>query len=62
MAIPPPVRAQERIPVSKIANDASFVLTRYPKTPILLTSSTIDGYGRAELMEAGETVKERELL
>lgn len=46
----------------KILKDASFVLTRYPDVPILLTSSTIDGYGRAELMEEGETVKERELL
>lgn len=46
----------------KILKDASFVLTCYPEVPILLTSSTIDGYGRAELMEAGETVKERELL
>ncbi len=46
----------------KVLKDASFVLTRYPQVPILLTSSTIDGYGRAELMEEGETVKERELL
>ena len=46
----------------KILKDASFVLTRYPDAPVLLTSSTIDGYGRASLMEEGETVKERELL
>ncbi len=46
----------------KILKDASFVLARYPDAPVLMTSSTIDGYGRAELMEEGETVKERELL
>ncbi len=46
----------------KILKDASFVLTKYPEAPILLTSSTIDGYGRASLLEEGETVKERELL
>ena len=46
----------------RILKDASFALTRHPDVPILLTSSTIDGYGRAELMEEGETVKERELL
>jgi len=46
----------------KILKDASFVLAAHPDAPILLTSSTIDGYGRAELMEEGETVKERELL
>lgn len=46
----------------KVLKDASFVLTRYPDAPILMTSSTIDGYGRASLLEPGETVKERELL
>ncbi len=46
----------------RILKDASFVLARHPQAPILMTSSTIDGYGRAELMEEGETVKERELL
>jgi len=46
----------------RILKDASFVLDRYPEVPILLTSSTIDGYGRASLMEEGETVKEYELL
>jgi len=48
--------------LSPILKDASFVLARYPDSPILMTSSTIDGYGRAELLEAGETVKEKELL
>lgn len=53
-----PVTGQQ----GKILKDASFVLAKYPEAPILLTSSTIDGYGRAAMMEAGETVKERELL
>ena len=46
----------------KILKDASFVLKSHPDAPILLTSSTIDGYGRASLLEEGEIVKERELL
>ena len=46
----------------KVLKDASFVLSRHPDVPVLLTSSTIDGYGRAAVMEEGETVKERELL
>ncbi len=45
-----------------VLKDASFVLTRYPERPILLTSSTIDAYGRAALLDEGEAVKERELL
>lgn len=48
--------------LAPILKDASFVLTRHPDTSILLTSSTIDGYGRAELLDEGETVKEKELL
>lgn len=48
--------------LAPILKDASFVLTRYPDVPILMTSSTIDGYGRAELLEDWETVKEKELL
>ncbi len=46
----------------KILKDASFVLKRYPDAPVLLTSSTIDGYGRASLLDEGETVKEYALL
>jgi hypothetical protein len=42
--------------------DASFVLGRFPDRPILLTSSTIDAYGRAALLDPGETVNERALL
>ena len=46
----------------QLIKDASFVLTRYPESPILLTSSTIDAYGRAELLEEGESVREKEFL
>ncbi len=45
-----------------VLKDASFVLTRYPQAPILLTSSTIDGYGRAETLDPTETVQEKDLL
>lgn len=46
----------------QIVKDASFVLARYPDRPILFTSSTVAGYGRANLLDEGETVKERDLL
>ncbi|WP_041068797.1 radical SAM protein [Thiolapillus brandeum] len=46
----------------QLLKDASFVLEDYPDSPILLTSSTIDAYGRAELLEPGEAVKEKEFL
>ncbi len=45
-----------------VLKDASFVLTRYPDCPMLLTSSTIDAYGRASLIEVGEALKETDLL
>ena len=45
-----------------ILKDASFVLSQYPEQPILLTSSTIDAYGRAELLDESESVKDQELL
>jgi len=45
-----------------VLKDATFVLARHPESPILLTSSTIDGYGRAALLEEWETVKEKDLL
>jgi hypothetical protein len=54
-----PAGGNQPAPVLK---DASFVLTRHPDAPILLTSSTIDAYGRATLLEEGETVQEKELL
>jgi len=46
----------------QVIKDASFVLARYPQCPILLTSSTIDAYGRATLLEEGEAVNERDQL
>ncbi|MFO7602684.1 MAG: radical SAM protein [Gammaproteobacteria bacterium] len=52
-------RAGEQAAVLK---DATFILEAYPDSPILLTSSTIDGYGRAALLEEWETVKEKDLL
>ncbi|MDY6978406.1 MAG: radical SAM protein [Pseudomonadota bacterium] len=46
----------------QVLKDATFVLDQHPDSPILLTSSTIDGYGRAALLEEWETVKEKDLL
>ncbi len=46
----------------QVVKDASFVLERHPHRPILLTSSTIDAYGRASLLDPGEAVQERDLL
>jgi len=46
----------------RVIKDASFILKRHPDSPIMLTSSTIDAFGRAELLEAGESVREREFL
>jgi len=45
-----------------LIKDASFILNRHPDSPIMLTSSTIDAFGRAELLEAGESVREKEFL
>ena len=45
-----------------VLKDASFTLARWPNRPILLTSSTVDAYGRAETLDEGETVKDRDLL
>ncbi|MDH5473325.1 MAG: hypothetical protein OEY61_10755 [Gammaproteobacteria bacterium] len=47
---------------AQLIKDASFVLSKYPKVPLMLTSSTIDAYGRANMMELHETVNERDLL
>ena len=47
---------------AQLFKDATFILDRHPQSPILLTSSTIDGYGRAALLEEWETVKEKDLL
>lgn len=47
---------------AQLIKDATFVLTQYPKTYMLLTSTTIDAYGRANMMELHEAVNERDLL
>lgn len=47
---------------AQIVKDATFVLSSAPERPIMMTSSTIDGYGRASKMDEGETVKEKALL
>lgn len=47
---------------AQVLKDATFVLDKHPNSPILMTSSTIDGYGRAALLEEWETVKEKDLL
>jgi len=46
----------------KVLKDITFVLDKHTNAPILLTSSTIDGYGRAALLDEWETVKEKDLL
>ncbi len=46
----------------KVLKDVTFVLDKHQHAPILLTSSTIDGYGRAALLDEWETVKEKDLL
>ncbi|HHH40213.1 MAG TPA: hypothetical protein ENK50_11660 [Sedimenticola sp.] len=48
--------------LAPLIRDAGFVLTRHPERPVLLTSSTIDAYGRAQLLEPGEAVNDRPLL
>ena len=40
----------------------TFILDKYKNAPVLLTSSTIDGYGRAALLDEWETIKEKDLL
>ncbi|MCW8933707.1 MAG: radical SAM protein [Gammaproteobacteria bacterium] len=47
---------------AQVIKDATFVLSKYPSVPLMLTSSTIDAYGRAEMMELHESVNERDLL
>lgn len=46
----------------KVLKDASFVLDKHTNAPIILTSTTIDGYGRAALLDEWETIKEKDLL
>ena len=47
---------------AQLIRDATFVLAKYPDTHMLLTSTTIDAYGRANMMELHEAVNERDLL
>jgi len=43
----------------QVLKDATFVLDQHPESPILLTSSTIDGYGRAALLEKWKRSRRR---
>ncbi len=47
---------------AQLIKDATFILSKYPDVPFLLTSTTIDAYGRANMMELHEAVNERDLL
>ena len=46
----------------QVLKDVTFVLDKHTNAPIILTSTTIDGYGRAALLDEWETVKEKDLL
>ncbi len=54
-----PLNPEQPAPVLK---DASFILKDHPRYPIMLTSSTIDAYGRATMMDESEAVRERDFL
>ncbi len=54
-----PLNPEKPAPLIK---DATFVLAKYPDAHILLTSTTIDAYGRANMMGLHEAVNERDLL
>lgn len=54
-----PAKPQEK---DKVLKDVTFILDKHKNAPILLTSSTIDGYGRAALLDEWETIKEKDLL
>ncbi len=54
-----PVTPQQK---DKVLKDVTFILDKHKNAPILLTSSTIDGYGRAALLDEWETIKEKDLL
>lgn len=47
---------------AQLIKDASFILSKHPDAPVMLTSSTIDAYGRANMMALHETINERDLL
>lgn len=48
--------------LAPLIKDATFVLGSAPNVHMLLTSTTIDAYGRANAMELHEAVNERDLL
>ena len=54
-----PLKPGQPAPLIK---DATFVLAKHPDVHMLLTSTTIDAYGRAAEMELHEAVNERDLL
>ncbi|MBE9560648.1 MAG: hypothetical protein IMF15_07650 [Proteobacteria bacterium] len=54
-----PIKPEKPAPLIK---DATFVLAKYPGAQVLLTSTTIDAYGRANMMALHEAVNERDLL
>ena len=45
-----------------LIRDATFILAKHPDVHMLLTSTTIDAYGRANMMALHEAVNERDLL
>ncbi len=48
--------------MGELIRDANFIVTDYPDVPIILTSSTIDAFGRANTIEKHEAVNDREML
>ncbi len=54
-----PLNPKQATPLIK---DATFILSKYPDVHLLLTSTTIDAYGRANTMALHEAVNERDLL
>jgi hypothetical protein len=46
----------------QLIRDASFVLDSDPDVPIMLTSSTVDAYGRGLSLDKNETINDREML
>jgi len=47
---------------AQLIKDATFILSKHPNVHLMLTSTTIDAYGRANMMELHEAVNERDLL
>lgn len=46
----------------KVIRDANFILSKYPDVPVILTSSTIDAFGRATTIDKTEAVNDHEML